>query len=267
MKSIKLIPLAAAFVLFSCNKDDGDTDTPGTEPIPNDEVKAVFSVEPSSNKEAFVGIISRTNCGACGQHGHPNFDDVVHDQEDANPVAFHYSTSDDMYHEDAAKFVNFVGIRFTPTFTSGTANLGNVKGDLEGAVMLDLTSTPEAKIAMNGELKGEKAFDITIELSEITSTESMQLALYVIENNYITGQSDYGANPTWVDDYVHNYVFRSAPSGIWGKAITMADPMANYSFDLAHGINPDNVQFVAVLYAVDGSGEPTGVINSQRLTR
>ena len=55
--------------------------------------------------------------------------------------------------------------------------------------------------------------------TETACSRKLSLCVYVVEDNIIGGQIDYESNPTTIENYVHNHVFRTSFSGALGESV------------------------------------------------
>jgi len=263
--------------LVGCQQDDDEDNSPTpapTTPItptPGPQMDSIY-VEPEQ-QEAFIGLISRTTCGLCGQFGHPNFDEVLRTQPNVNGVSFHYSSSDDLATPEGFEFSQFMGLRGTPSYTENLSNFGSSVQNWRDAITNAQALSLQAQIGMSAQFTAERSARLHVDVSFVQSiTAPVQLAIYMTENNLVGGQADYGASPSFVEDYIHNHTLRGSVTGLWGESLVsapQAGQMVQRSYDvtLPSNTNPLHVWYVAVLYEVNGAGEPVRVINSQTLKR
>ncbi|NEQ49167.1 MAG: Omp28-related outer membrane protein [Leptolyngbya sp. SIO3F4] len=272
---LPVFALAALFLtMTACNQDDEGDDSPNPQPIDNGGMTSdSFYVEPTMTQEVFAGIMTRTSCGFCGQHGHPNFDRALREQADLNGVSFHYSQSDDLATQEGLDFVQFIGLRGTPSYTEDLTNFSSDHGGWLNSIGAARNRELQAVIGMYGKKMDESTFRIEVETEFVKAISgNVNLAVYYTENNVVHGQQDYGANPTFVENYIHNHTLRGSVSGIWGVSLVESPSagqkeMRQYNVKLPAGVNGEYVWYVAVLYEVNGNGDPIRVINSQTLKR
>lgn len=89
--------------------------------------------------------------------------------------------------------------------------------------------------------------NIDIDLMSIDNLKG-KLQVWVVQNGIIALQLDHG---TYVTDYVHNHVFRTAVNGTWGEDINLApydETTVSYSQEMAADWVPDNMYVVAFVY-------------------
>ncbi len=270
----KIVWLLLFTFVLACSKDE-DTGTPGnTQPIDPGIVADTFSIGFENRYEPFVGLITRNTCGICGQSGHPLFDGYLSATPQVNGVSFNYASSDPLYHPEARDYVDFVQISGTPNYVFNTQNFSSSLDPWKDAVNQSLSRSALAAMAMDGKMLSQDSVDLTVYIAPNTNFNSsdIQLAIYVLENNVISPQQDYGASPTLVENYVHNHVYRGSVSGVFGEPINgLINSSDTLSIQRSLAIPADadarNVYFMAVLLQVNASGEPTEVIQSQRLNR
>lgn len=268
-----LIAIASSMVFMACEKDD-DNGAPGeTNPIQPGSTSKTFSQDFQNKKEAFVGIITRNTCGICGQSGHPTFDGYLKSNQDVTGVSFNYSERDPLYHAESYEFASFMNLRGTPSFTEEFANFTNNPSRWQSEISDFESTNANAFVAMNGTVVSN-GFDIEVKVAvtDDATQHVPHLAVYMLENNIISPQSDYGASPATVQDYIHNHVYRGSATGLFGESIANSwvtgDTIAKtYNFTPSASVDTTNVYFVAVLMELDASGNPVSVINSQQLLR
>jgi hypothetical protein len=289
--SIAILLLALSATFIACEKDEDDSNNSGTNTImppttsnPSDTTAVSDSIptndpEPTfdftqdfqNKREAFVGIISRNTCGICGRSGHPTFDDHLIQNKEASGVSFNYSQSDPLYHPESNEYASIMRLQGTPSFTIGFNNYRNNPSTWKTEIANFESQTADAHLAMAGK-PISTGFQIQVKaaIHNNTTQNTPHLAVYVLENNVISPQTDYGATPTLVQDYIHNHVFRGSATGLLGESIadvwSTGDTITKtYDIDASKITNLDNAYFVAILMELDSSGNPVGVINSQQL--
>lgn len=119
-----------------------------------------------------------------------------------------------------------------------------------------MTATPFTVIAHPTINTQDNTYDIKVDFSSGNDFTG-KLSVWVVENNIIGRQLDHG---TWINDYVHNHVFRTAANGTWGEDVELkANEPQHVSYRVA--INPlwnmDNVYVVAFLYNNAGVAQVT----------
>ena len=273
MKNWIVLLLSATLAFVACEKDDDNGDPGVTNPIPPGNSGPEFNVDFQNKKEAFGAMITRHTCGICGQSGHPTFDATLNSNPDLTGVSFSYNASDPLYHQEGNQFAQRMNLSGTPSFTEEFDNFTNSPSRWKSAIT-EFQSTPaSAYIAMNGMLE-DGSFDIEVKVA-VTTDESQtnpHLAVYMLENNVVSPQTDYGASPSRVEDYIHNHVYRGSATGLFGEPVTdmwsVGDTITKtYTFTPDQEINSDNVYFVALLVQKDNAGNAVGIINSQQLRR
>lgn len=267
-----LVVIGLTTTFFACNKDDDNGEPGVTNPIQGGN-SAEFSQDFQQKTEAFAAILTRNTCGICGQSGHPNFDNYLNSRSDISGVSFNASSSDPLHQPEARTYASILSLRGTPSFTQGFNNFSNNPSRWQSEIANFESNPASAYIAMDGK-KTDSGFDVNVKVSVNQAIQNTpHLAVYMLENNVVSPQTDYGARPSLVQDYVHNHVFRgSANAELLGESINdmwIAGDTATkaYSFSPSDDINKANVYFIAVLFEVDNAGNPVGVINSQQLLR
>lgn len=87
-------------------------------------------------------------------------------------------------------------------------------------------------------------------------TRKLSLGVYVVEDNIISGQVDYDATPSDIENYVHNHVFRMSFNGALGESVKNDDSQLasgntiekTYSKAIKSEWNIDNCKVVAFVY-------------------
>lgn len=263
---------SASFYLFlvlillsSCEKEeDGDPSTSSTD----SSGAQTFTVDFENRYEPFVGLITRYTCGACGQHGHPNFDQLLAEQSQVNGAAFKYLPADALHTEESIAVYEHYPVTGTPTFFLNATGYGSSISEWKTAALAAMSTDPPLQIAMHGTLTAPNVYNIEVKIVMDPTMENklMRLAVYAIESNIVSPQTDYSRNPSLVENYIHNHVFRGAPTtGVFGTALNYsADTVSTeHVVGLSEEVNDDHVCFTAVVWEVDGNGNPVGVLNSQ----
>ena len=122
------------------------------------------------------------------------------------------------------------------------ANYVNVTPELSIEVV---PSVANGSMTANVKLKAETA-----------CSRKLSLCVYVVEDNIIGGQIDYESNPTTIENYVHNHVFRTSFSGALGESVKDdTEEMAkgatiekSYTKAVDSGWNIANCKVVAFVY-------------------
>ena len=258
------------FIAFtSCEKEADNSKSTSSSPT---EGSKSFSVDYNQKKEPFVGIITRFTCGACGQFGHPNLDNVLHDNDNVNGAAFKYLPTDPLHNEQSVAVYTFYPVQGTPTFILGAEGYGNDVSLWKADALADTATNALVKIAMKGTETANRTFDLNVKLvmDQTVDGKSINLALYAIENNIKSPQTDYSSNPTLVEDYIHNHVLRDvAGESVFGKPLSYNNDTLNYThqFVLNDEVDPNNIYFTAVIWEVDENSLPIDVLNSQSVRR
>jgi hypothetical protein len=85
--------------------------------------------------------------------------------------------------------------------------------------------------------------------------DSLNLALYISEDNITSPQTDYSADPEDVLNYTHRHVLRGSMNGAWGLPLATGTSFAagstfsaNASYTLPANWNENNVHVVAILF-------------------
>lgn len=260
--------------ILACSKDNESGNPGNTMPIDPGIVTDTFSVGFEDKFEPFVGLITRNTCGICGQSGHPLFDGFLAENPQVNGASFNYSTSDPLYHPEAKEYVDFVQISGTPNYIVNNMNFASSLDPWKNEVNQELMRSVLARMAMEGKMLSKDSAEITIRFVPQVNLNNynVQLAIYLLENNVVSPQQDYGASPSLVENYIHNHVYRGSVSGIFGEAINstlnQGDTLTiKRGVAIPTNVNDNNIYFMAVLFASDSQGNPIDVIQSQRLTR
>jgi len=274
MKNLTILLLLGAALAFAACEEDDDNGPPGvTNPIDPGSSDPTFSVDFQNKKEAFGGIITRHTCGICGQSGHPTFDNYLKDNTDFTGVSFNYATNDPLYHPESREFAQRMNLSGTPSFTEEFDNFTNSPSRWKSAISNFQSTEASAFIAMNGmEENGNFNIDIKIAVTKDELSTNPHLAVYMLENNVVSPQADYGASPSTVQDYIHNHVYRGSATGLFGESVkdlwSVGDTISKtYTFTPDEEINSDNIYFVALIVQKDNYESAVGIINTQQLRR
>ena len=265
MRSILFIFIVAFLVgTTSCKKEE-ESDSTQTVPSAGTDT---FSVDFEDKKEPFVGLITRYTCGACGQYGHPNLDQLLADHENINGAAFKYLPADPLHTEESIAVFTTYPVQGTPTFFLGAAGYGSDINQWKSDALSDTNTHALVKIAIIGKRASSNLFNLEVKLLMDPSLEnkSLSLSLYALENNIISGQTDYSRNPTFVDDYVHNHVLRKAfGASAFGDSLNYSTDTTTveYQFEAPGEINADYIYFTALVWELDSNREPIDMLNSQ----
>ncbi len=95
--------------------------------------------------------------------------------------------------------------------------------------------------------------------AETACSRKLSLCVYVVEDNIIGGQIDYESDPTTIEDYVHNHVFRTSFSGALGESVKddteelakAAIIEKSYTKDVNSAWNIANCKVVVFVYDTD----------------
>lgn len=102
-------------------------------------------------------------------------------------------------------------------------------------------------------------YNITVDFSSGEDYDG-NLMVWIVENDIVRRQYDHG---TWINDYVHNHVFRAAVTeDIWGDPVSLKAHEAqhrSYSYPIKASDfwNTDNIYVVAFLYNNGGVAQVT----------
>jgi thiol-disulfide isomerase/thioredoxin len=105
----------------------------------------------------------------------------------------------------------------------------------------------------------ENTNEISVKIiSEIRTIipEDVNLAVYLAENNIISPQKDYSADPSYIENYVHNHMLRKAVNGAFGEKIASSLAAGdiitkNYTFAANSEWVPENCEIVAFISYTD----------------
>lgn len=278
--------LVLSTLFFACEKDeDTQTGTQTIMPPTSTDTTAVsdtsgngspsiiidFKQDFQNKREAFAGLVTRNTCGICGQSGHPNFDNYLNSREDITGISFNYSQNDPLYNSESREFASITNLRGTPSFTVGFNNYSNSPSTWQTEIANFESDPANAFIAMGGNTSnGDYKIQVQVAVANAATSNTPHLAVYVLENNIMSPQTDYSANPSVVQDYIHNHVYRGSATGLLGESISdmwaTGDTITKvYNIDVSSVSNIDHAYFVAVLLEVDAAGKPVNIINSQQL--
>jgi hypothetical protein len=261
--------ISVLLLSISCSKEeDGDQSTNSA----STEGSKTFSVDFNSKKEPFVGIITRFTCGACGQYGHPNLDQLLEENSNINGAALKYLPTDPLHNEESIEAYSFYPVQGTPTFTLNAEGYGSDITRWKADALADTNNTALVQISMEGEEIAELEYELSVKLLMDPSLEnrSVKLALYVMENNIVSQQTDYSRNPNLVENYIHNHVLRDVAEGnFFGEGFSFNNDTIqhNYNLKLHNTVDSKNVYFTAVVWEVNNNDEPIAVLNSQSVRR
>lgn len=61
---------------------------------------------------------------------------------------------------------------------------------------------------------------VTTEVLRPLEAANYNLAIYVLEDSIVSAQTDYQADPTTIEDYLHMHMMRGSMNGTWGETIS-----------------------------------------------
>ena len=259
MKNVWLL-LVPAFLFFNCHKEE--------EPELESETQFAFSEPVQQEQEVLVTLVTRTECGACGEWGHPTFDAKVNNNANVNGLALHFRENDPMANEDATAWVDLVGWSATPSFGVGLTSQGPSESDWNNAVDNAQNEPLIAAIGIQGQGRhSEMEIDLSIQFYQDFASP-MAIALYMVEDNFEAEQQDYSATPSTVQGYVHNQILRANVTNVWGN--NLGNDFSNeeiitktFTFNTDPVDRLENMKLVAVLFETDAQGNPVRVVNSK----
>lgn len=265
----RIAVLLVMVLSFSCSKEEDGNQSTNSAPT---EGSKTFFADFNPKKEPFVGIITRFTCGACGQFGHPNLDQLLQENNNINGAALKYLPADPLHNEESIDAYTFYPVQGTPTFVLNTEAYGSDISRWKSDALADTNAPALVQIAMEGEEIAPLDYQLSVKLLMDPSLENrpMKLALYVMENNIVSPQTDYRRNPNLVEDYIHNHVLRDVAEGIFfgvGFSFNNDTIQHNYSLNLKNVIDSENVYFTAVVWEINANEEPISVLNSQSVRR
>lgn len=256
--------LSAFLLLGACRKDENKQ-----EEVVNDlEAQYEFSAKNQEVKESLVTIVTRTECGACGEYGHPTFDGKINTENQVNGLALHFRENDVMYSEAASSWVGRLGWQATPSFGVGLTKQDADVQDWENAISQDLSENVTASLGISGSGEGEM-FDIDVNVMFYSDFQNAtSVALYILEDEFVAEQEDYGETPSTVEDYIHNQIMRKSVTSVWGESLgtnftANEQKSKSYSFKSEEVNDVKQMKLIAVLFELDGNGNPVNVINSR----
>lgn len=257
MKKIWFLSFAIIVLSFSCSKDDED-DTPQQPETIN------YTQAEIDEKQPFIALLSRHDCGACGAYGHPLFDQKTKNQR-VNAVSFYYKEEDPNYNQVSQELAEFHQIFGTPTFLRGIEYLKSDTTKWKNSIDSTLNTTSNVNIVLNAQsTDGNFSYNATITAKQ-PITDDINFTVYVTEDNVVSRQYTYNGNK-WIDEYEHNHVLRSAPHGLWGQSIDLSNSSTETE-ELTITVadyNKNNLNLVGVVYQME-NGKPVRVLNSRTL--
>ncbi len=258
MKKALFLLLVLPFMFSSCTKDD-DQDQDQNQ---NKDITV------SEKQEAFVMLTTATWCSYCGTWGIPTFDGAFEGNENINAKlvngsALHYSSSDPMYLPMALTMKDHFQIGGPPNLWIEFDNSYNLQPEgWKTAVKSRQSETnPDCGIGFKVNRSG-KDFTVKVRVKFFNSMSgTYNLAVYVNESGIIENQS--GSTP----DHNHKHVLRGeiTANDPWGVEMfsgnSPADFNDTYTFTADGSMNASKLDFVAVVYEMDG-GVPVASVNS-----
>lgn len=139
------------------------------------------------------------------------------------------------------------GIQQYPSAIVNRKSVMPDRSQWQGAVFAALSSASTMKIGLEAKLQDGK-IEITSNLSATMADAKGKYQLWIVEDNITALQQD---GEEYINDYVHNHVYRASANGVGGEAVTVS--MAHPS-ELHHSIakdnrwNADNLKVVAFVY-------------------
>jgi hypothetical protein len=257
MKKIWFLLFAIIVLSFSCSKDDED-DTPQQPETIN------YTQAEIDEKQPFIALLSRHDCGACGAYGHPLFDQKAKNQR-INAVSFYYKEEDPNYTPESKELAEFHQIFGTPTFLRGLDYLKSDTTKWKNSIDSTLNTTSDVNIVLNAQNRdGSITYNATITAKQ-PITDDINFTVYVTEDNVVSRQYTYNGNK-WVDEYEHDHVLGMAADGLWGKPIDLSNSSFETSdtqfFVAKHQVI--ELSLVGVVYQME-NGKPVRVLNSRTL--
>jgi hypothetical protein len=257
MKKIWFLSFAIIVLSFSCSKEDEDDTPQQPETINYTQVEI-------DEKQPFIALLSRHDCGACGAYGHPLFDQKAKNKR-INAVSFYYKEEDPNFTPVSRELAEYHQIFGTPTFLRGMDYLKNDTTKWKNSIDSTLNTAAEVNIKIDAYSIGNTLTYKGIINSKQPFSNDVRFSVYVVENNVFGRQYTYNGNK-WIDEYEHNHVLRSAPHGLWGQSIDLSNSSTETE-ELTITIAPfnkNNLNLVGVVYLMD-NGEPVSVLNSRTL--
>jgi thiol-disulfide isomerase/thioredoxin len=255
MKKLFIIPtavIALSLTFSSCKKEEASTDL---------QIQSV-----SSKYKPVVFEYSATWCGPCGQYGYPAMHELMADYQYKVTGVFLHPQDDIISTEPAGQedIIAFFQWSGTP---SAAVNAGpdTYPTYLEPKVTQALNANPTAKGGI-GIAKKIDGNTLTVKTQTVffdAVSGNYNLAIYVTESKIMETQN----SQTGIVE--HNNILQAIANGNAFGTLIASNPTkgmkvdGEYSITLPSSIrNKDNVHVVAVLYAMDASGNPTAVLNS-----
>ncbi|HXK81544.1 MAG TPA: Omp28 family outer membrane lipoprotein [Bacteroidales bacterium] len=114
-----------------------------------------------------------------------------------------------------------------------------------------ISSFPQYEIEIDAFYNSvDSIIECNVIVESITENRNeLHLVVYVLENNIVQWQRDYGSDPENVENYEHNHVLRGGFNGTWGEAI--ADKVyteKTYQTKLGKDWVPNNCLILAFVY-------------------
>lgn len=91
---------------------------------------------------------------------------------------------------------------------------------------------------------------VSTEILGALDAANYSLAIYLVEDSIISAQTDYAADPTTIEDYVHMHMLRTSLNGVWGENISSSTLTAGQSFETTGSITIDDEYKDQHLYIV-----------------
>ena len=257
MKKIWSLSIAVVLLSVSCSKDDDDNTL-------QQPVKVNYTQAEIDEKQPFIALLSRYDCGACGAYGHPLLDQKAKNQR-VNAVSFYYKEEDPNYTQVSQELAEFHQIFGTPTFLRGIEYLKSDTTKWKNSIDSTLNTSAEVNIKIDAySIGGTLSYKASIDSKQPIS-DDVNFSIYIVENNVFGRQYTYNGNK-WIDEYEHNHVLRSAPHGLWGRTIDLNNSSTEteeLTITIA-GYNKNNLNLVGVVYQME-NGKPVQVLNSRTL--
>ena len=261
MKKLIYLLVIVLVVVASCKKDN--TTTPTTNSNYN------FTV--TNAKQSFVILTTATWCHFCWEWGIPTFEGAFQglysiDTTKLNGLSLHFDSSDPLFLQMASDIKDQFGIGGPPNLWVEFDNTNNLNPTgWEAEVKTKQTGTSSCGVNLKKVLSGN-TYTVYVEAKFFsTLSGTYNLAVYAIENGIVKDQTtDTGDDP----NYVHNRVLRGeiTSNSKWGKQIFTGTSSSDYKYQFTYtpatGVNIKNVSFVAVIYKMDTTGNPTESTNS-----
>lgn len=148
---------------------------------------------------------------------------------------------------DGDKYAAEWGIQNYPSAVVNRKGAMDDRSAWQGAVFTALSAPSSVKIALEAEVKDGK-ISITSALSSTISDTNAKYQLWVVEDNINALQQD---GEEYIEDYVHNHVYRASVNGIGGEnvSVAMTAPLElHHSIAIDSHWNTANLKVVAFVY-------------------